>query len=587
MPRASSAKIKNLKNLNKFKNNYAKMETDQSSDEDDDQYDPIIEAHNTNSVLGETDISEEFLVRLLEMVINESSIRNISIFTFGILTKFGINISAIGNIFLNIGLQKAEHCRENLIKFYKDGTDINSGGNRFCTFYENFPEIEIAAKVFVTENCSKKSCSFRVLDLCKYIDTMFYEITNTEKENDLLVRSESAVRQDLKNWGLEYGSPSNIYFEGHERTDVVEGREQFIDHFLERKDHFYTLTESDCDEINWIEPTEKPCVLLCHDESTFRCGEQTAKRWIMEGKEPFISKGRGRSLMVSDFLVAHPSGPFFQLSDIEWDNCIKKYPDIVNFQGVNYVEKTCTGSIEPGQGNYFSAETVLEQFERLFQMIEFKTVFNHPVKHDIEIIVDNARTHTAQVVNINDFRLRPGGYCPVKVINYTDISGQNKIIECFDELGISKGLKTIASEIGYELPDNIKVAEVRSILLEHPAFAPAKKLTKLAEKYGIKIIFCPKYHCELNPCEGLWCNQKQYTRKRTDQTFIKLHQLLIESREHFIQIQLTKKLFRRFWNCLIAYRNGATYSYIMTQYFSGKSTGKNTSHTKIANSQLQ
>ena len=59
MPRASSAKIKNLKNLNKFKNNYAKMETDQSSDEDDDQYDPIIEAHNTNSVLGETDISEE------------------------------------------------------------------------------------------------------------------------------------------------------------------------------------------------------------------------------------------------------------------------------------------------------------------------------------------------------------------------------------------------------------------------------------------------------------------------------------------------------------------------------------------------
>ena len=38
MPRASSAKIKNLKNLNKFKNNYAKMETDQSSDEDDDRY---------------------------------------------------------------------------------------------------------------------------------------------------------------------------------------------------------------------------------------------------------------------------------------------------------------------------------------------------------------------------------------------------------------------------------------------------------------------------------------------------------------------------------------------------------------------
>jgi hypothetical protein len=416
---------------------------------------------------------------------------------------------------------------------------------------------------------------------------MFYKITNTEKENDLFVRSESAVRMDLKKWGLEYGSPSKIYFEGHERPDVVEAREIFIDYFLGRIDHYYTLTDSSLDEIKWIEPTEKPCVAFYHDESTFRCGEQTAKRWIMEGKEPFISKGRGRSLMVSDFLVAHPAGPFFNLSDSEWENCIKKYPSVVNFHGVNYVDKTCTGSVEPGPGNYFSAETVLNQFERLFQMIEFKTVFHHPVKHDIEIIVDNARTHTAQVVNINDFRLHPDGNCPVETINYDDVNGEIKTIQCFDELGISKGLKKIAIELGYELPYNIKVAELRSILLEHSAFAPAKKLSRLAEKYGVKIIYCPKYHCELNPCEGLWCNQKQYTRKRTDQTFTKLQNLMIESREHFKHIHLCKKLVRRFWNCLTAYKNGASYSDIMTQYFSGKSTGKNTSHTKIVNSQLE
>jgi hypothetical protein len=220
-------------------------------------------------------------------------------------------------------------------------------------------------------------------------------------------------------------------------------------------------------------------------------------------------------------------------------------------------------------------------------MIEFKTVFHHPVKHDIEIIVDNARTHTAQVVNINDFRLHPDGNCPVESINYDDVNGEIKTIQCFDELGISKGLKKIAIELGYELPYNIKVAELRSILLEHSAFAPAKKLSRLAEKYGVKIIYCPKYHCELNPCEGLWCNQKQYTRKRTDQTFTKLQNLLIESREHFKQIHLCKKLVRRFWNCLTAYKNGASYSDIMTQYFSGKSTGKNTSHTKIVNSQLE
>ena len=37
-------------------------------------------------------------------------------------------------------------------------------------------------------------------------------------------------------------------------------------------------------------------------------------------------------------------------------------------------------------------------------MFEFKKVFNFPVKHDIEVIVDNARTHTAQNVNIEYFK---------------------------------------------------------------------------------------------------------------------------------------------------------------------------------------
>jgi hypothetical protein len=108
----------------------------------------------------------------------------------------------------------------------------------------------------------------------------------------------------------------------------------------------------------------------------------------------------------------------------------------------------------------------------------------------------------------------------------------------------------------------------------------------LAEKYGVKIMFCPKFHCELNPTEGLWCNQKQYIRKRTDQTFIGLHKLLVDSRVHFLERQICLKLLLRFWNFIIGYRDGATYFAIISQYFSGKSTGKNKAHTKISNSQL-
>ena len=52
-----------------------------------------------------------------------------------------------------------------------------------------------------------------------------------------------------------------------------------------------------------------------------------------------------------------------------------------------------------------------------------------------------------------------------------------------------------------------------------------------------------------------------------------------ESRKHFIQIELLKKLLLRFWNCLESYKNKESYSEIIIKYFSGKSKGKNKSHT--------
>jgi len=44
-------------------------------------------------------------------------------------------------------------------------------------------------------------------------------------------------------------------------------------------------------------------------------------------------------------------------------------------------------------------------------------------------------------------------------------------------------LKKIAVELGYDLPDKLKVDKIRAILIEHPAFCPTIKLNKLAEKY--------------------------------------------------------------------------------------------------------
>ncbi len=214
---------------------------------------------------------------------------------------------------------------------------------------------------------------------------------------------------------------------------------------------------------------------LFHDESTFRCGIQLTKRWYKKGNEPFISTGRGKSLMVSDFLVSHPSGPFFNLNEFEWSECIEVYPEIKEYTGVNYIERTCTGSITPGQDNYFNSDKVLYQFERLFKMLHFKKDFVDGVKNDIAILVENARTHTAQVVHINDFCLKPGGNCPVDSIDFTDDKGINRSILCYDEDGLSKGLKKIAFKLGYDnFPIKTSLKQLKDILILHPVFLLSK-----------------------------------------------------------------------------------------------------------------
>jgi hypothetical protein len=49
-------------------------------------------------------------------------------------------------------------------------------------------------------------------------------------------------------------------------------------------------------------------------------------------------------------------------------------------------------------------------------------------------------------------------------------------------------LKKIAIELGYnDLDSKISLVALQNILIQHPAFSPMKKLTKLTEKYGVNL----------------------------------------------------------------------------------------------------
>ena len=56
----------------------------------------------------------------------------------------------------------------------------------------------------------------------------------------------------------------------------------------------------------------------------------------MSDNAPFYNKGKGRSIMCSDLLVMRPSGPFFSLTNKEYSEALKKYPNRNDDCDINY-----------------------------------------------------------------------------------------------------------------------------------------------------------------------------------------------------------------------------------------------------------
>ncbi|CAF4586138.1 unnamed protein product [Rotaria socialis] len=123
----------------------------------------------------------------------------------------------------------------------------NRGGKRIEKFYEGFPELELEAKLFTIERSLNKSADFIVWDLANFVDQKYYELTNTTKDkNANFVQSIQLYHLDLRHWGFRFDSNSERpYFKGHERPEIITHCETLIKYFLEKKDHFYTISNDE------------------------------------------------------------------------------------------------------------------------------------------------------------------------------------------------------------------------------------------------------------------------------------------------------------------------------------------------------
>ena len=67
---------------------------------------------------------------------------------------------------------------------------------------------------------------------------------------------------------------------------------------------------------------------------------------------------------------------------------------------------------------------------------------------------------------------------------------------------------------------------------------------------------------------------KRYVRRRTDQQYNTMLLSTEQSRGHFVEIQLYKKLSHRFWNACLSYKQGQSYQHILKLFFSDSCKGK-------------
>ena len=101
----------------------------------------------------------------------------------------------------------------------------------------------------------------------------------------------------LHNLGFSYKQFSKgVYFDGHEREDVVEDRKVYLAQLSGYNSRMWT---SHSPAPN---PSFRPVIRVFHDESTFYANADQSFHWTDGSKQALKQKSLGQAIMVSDFL---------------------------------------------------------------------------------------------------------------------------------------------------------------------------------------------------------------------------------------------------------------------------------------------
>ena len=246
--------------------------------------------------------------------------------------------------------------------------------------------------------------------------------------------------------------------------------------------------------------------------------------------------------MISDFIEEH--GGYLQLTTEEHEVAKLSEPNLPLKARVVFK----FGS--QGDG-YWNNELFINQVKSAISIAEFK----YPKEQNtIMFLFDQSSGHCAYAddalvahrMNVSD-----GGKQPF----LRDTIWDGKLQKLVTEEGIQKGFKSLLEERGVNTA-KLKKDEMIKIVEEMRDFKFQKtKVEEMILSKGHRVMFIPKFHCELNPIERVWCHAKQYTRTHCDYTFAGLEKT-IDAALNSMTVELVRKYFRKVREYQRAYREG-------------------------------
>ena len=376
----------------------------------------------------------------------------------------------------------------------------------------------------------------------------------------------STAQRWLHKEGFKYTNhKKGLYFDGHDRPDVVEFRQG---HFLPAMKAYearlvrYVVGDVDQELIipreNYV---ERRLVLLAQDEMTSQANDITSKMWVFEDQHRLRKKGVGRGLHKSDTLCSTVGWLEDGTQTLEYGKNYEGYWTGELFvKQVNLIDRYTMGICSDFCTKI--KEKIIPAFERA-----------HGAGYQALIMVDNSQGHSAyseDALLVSRMNVHPGGK-QAQMHDGWFIRDGSKIIQPMvypanhpTHANAAKGIKAVLTERGLykdRLRGKCKKCTSDSccgkrILELQPDFQQQKSLVQeVIEAAGHLCILLPKFHCELNFIEFFWGAVKKYLRDNCDYTFDTLKENMPKALAS-VQLQTIRRWEHRMYRWMDAYRAG-------------------------------